>query len=106
MSFSRQGQWGVKNSGDINIMRIIDMGLERNQQTTIAISKKNHLELSGLCKKGQSFDSILTEVLRKLKENEENKDGQSKFGVGRSATLTSRFSSIQTTTNGSDLNYE
>lgn len=61
-------------------MRIIGVILKINQQTTIAISKKNHLELSGLCKKGQSFDSILTEVLKELKESRENKDGQSKWG--------------------------
>lgn len=57
------------------------MTLERNQQTTIAISRRNHLELSALCKKGQSFDHVLTQVLQKLKEYKENGVGQSEFGI-------------------------
>jgi hypothetical protein len=55
------------------------MNSKLNRSTTIAVSKKNHLELSELCKKGQSFDSILTEVLKELNDWKENKDGQSKF---------------------------
>ena len=96
---------GVENSLLINIMRIISVILKQSPLTTIAISRKNHLELSQLCRKGQSFDSVLTLVLKKLKESEENKDGQSKFGVGRSDTLTSGCG-IQTTTKENDLNYE
>ena len=82
------------------------MNLERAQQTTIAISKRNHLVLSTLCKKGQSFDHVLTQVLKELKEYRENSVGQSKSGVDRPDTLTSRFLGIQTNYEGSDLNYE
>jgi predicted CopG family antitoxin len=35
--------------------------------TTITISRKNHQTLSGMGKKGQSFDQILTEVLTRKK---------------------------------------
>jgi len=62
------------------------MVLEK-RQTTIAISRKTHRELSELCKKGESFDTILTQVLKKMKESKENKEGQSKSGVGSSGTL-------------------
>lgn len=72
------------------------MVLKRSQQTIIAISKKNHLQLSWRCRKGQSFDSILTEVLKKLKESEENKAEQSKVGSRKPNTSTVGLTSIQT----------
>ena len=77
---------GVKNSSVIIVVITIDMVLKRDQQTTIAISKRNHFELSGRCRKGQSFDSILTEVLKKVKESEANKAGQSKLELGSHAS--------------------
>jgi hypothetical protein len=76
---------------------------EKDQLTTIAISRKNHLELSELCKKGQSFDNLLTQVLMNIKESNENKDGQSKFRVGTSCTLTANPFDTQTAI-GSDSN--
>jgi hypothetical protein len=81
------------------------MTLEKRRRITISISRKNHLELSELCKKGQSFDNVLTQVLKKIKESNENKDGQSKSVVGSSDTLAAEPSSIQTAI-GSDSNYE
>jgi hypothetical protein len=77
---------------------------ETHSQTTIAISRKNHIELSELCKKGQTFDEVLTHVLKKIKETDENKNGQSKPGVGSSDALAAESSSVQTAT-GSDSNY-
>ena len=62
-------------------MRIINMALEQNLQTTIAISRRNHLELSALCKKGESYDHVLTQILNELKKYKENGVGQSKFGI-------------------------
>ncbi|MDQ6865302.1 MAG: hypothetical protein M3044_15930 [Thermoproteota archaeon] len=71
--------------------------LEENQ-TTIAISRRNHDVLSNLGKKGQSFDEILTEVLNKttgyLQQNKSLR--QPKIRVDRSDPLAARVSSIQT----------
>jgi hypothetical protein len=39
------------------------LSLEENQ-TTIAVSRKNHQILSKRGKKGQSFDDVLTDVLQ------------------------------------------
>jgi hypothetical protein len=81
------------------------MNLERARQTTIAISRRNHSELSTLCKKGQSFDHVLTQVLKDLKEyKERNSVGQSKSGVDRPDTSTAGLIRVQTTTKESDLN--
>jgi hypothetical protein len=99
--------WGLKLSGVISVMIIIVMVLRRNQLTTIAISKKTHFELSERCKKGQSFESILTEILKKSKESKESKEnsvGQSKSGVDRPDTSTAGLTRVQTTTKESDLN--
>jgi hypothetical protein len=52
------------------------MTSEKCRQTTIAISRRNHQELSQLCKKGQSFDNVLTQVLEKSKESKGNNNGR------------------------------
>jgi hypothetical protein len=71
--------------------------LEENQ-TTIAISKRNHDVLSNLGKKGQSFDEILTEVLNKtpgyLQQNKSLR--QPKIRVDRSKPLVGGVPSNQT----------
>ena len=47
--------------------------------TTIAVSRKNHLILEALGRKGQSFDDILTELLSVITQYPQDKNGQSKF---------------------------
>jgi hypothetical protein len=46
--------------------------------TTIAVSRKNHLILSMLGKKGQSFDDVLTELLSVITQYPQDKIGQMK----------------------------
>lgn len=71
-------------------------------QTTIAISRKNHQELSNRGKKGQSFDEILTEVLCMATEYmQENKRlRQPKTRAGHSVALAARVPGKQTAFEG------
>ena len=44
------------------------MAKTRNKLTTIAVSSKNHLALKRLGNTGDSFNDVVTEILRKIKE--------------------------------------
>jgi hypothetical protein len=46
--------------------------------TTIAVSKRNHLILEALGKKGQTFDDIITELLSAITQYPQDKIGQMK----------------------------
>jgi hypothetical protein len=75
------------------------MVIPEENQTTIAISRKNHQILSKLGEKGQSFDDVLTALLNNqtTEYTQKNKDfGQSKFRVGRSEALTAKVPNTQT----------
>ena len=73
--------------------------LEDNQ-TTIAISKRNHETLSGLGKKGQSFDQIPTNVLNiatEYRRHEKEESRRPKTRVDRSEDLVAgRIPNIKT----------
>jgi hypothetical protein len=47
--------------------------------TTIAVSRRNHLILEALGKKGQTFDDVLTELLSVITQQSRGKTGHSKF---------------------------
>jgi hypothetical protein len=57
---------GTVYSSLILIIWVMDiMAHTKEKQTTISISRKNHLVLTTIGRKGQSFDDILSEFLSK-----------------------------------------
>lgn len=65
------------------------------RSTTISLSKKNHLKLMRIGKKGQSFDVILTELLEKISQEPLQTTRRAGVSDGRSAVTKLSTQSIE-----------